>query len=125
MSSKEKNSGPARATRVGQKVPLRSTPLGVGEPETVATPINTGQSPQLQALREKLRAENSGKHDAARARKDQIGQTLQTIRSKFGEEAFQAAVRDFKADFRNFEQINLLKNKGPGVVPEDHLMPPP
>jgi len=47
-------------------------------------------------LREKLRAEASGKNDAARANRDRIEMTLEKIRSKFGEEICRAAVKGFQ-----------------------------
>jgi len=118
-------SKPARATRLSEKMPLRATRMGVGAQESRAqvSPAPPTQDRQLKALKEKLRTENSGKNDNARARTDQVKKTLELIRVKFGDDAYRAAVKDFKADFREFDKINLLRNKGPGIQPEDHLQP--
>ena len=119
---------PARVKKLDQQMPLKATRLGVGEPEAKPkriVPGQTDQNTQLKNLRDSLKAENSGKNDAARANKDRIKHTLEQIRTKFGDEAYRKAVEDFRADFREFDKINLLKNKGPGIRPENNLQPPP
>jgi len=120
-------SKPARAVRLNEKMPLRATRMGVGQQESRAqmSPAPSTQDRQLKALQEKLRAENSGKNDGARARTASVQKTLEQIRVKFGEDAYRAAVTDFKTDFREFDKINLMRNKGPGIQPKDHLQPPP
>ena len=107
-------------------MPLRATRMGVGQQESRPTITKEVKPPaQLTALREKIRAENSGKNDNARARTANVQKTLEQIRAKFGDDAYREAVADFKTDFREFDKINLMRNKGPGIVPKDHLQPPP
>ncbi len=119
-------SKPARARRLDRQVPLRATRMGVGQQESRPTITKEVKPPaQLTALREKIRPENSVKNDNARARTANVQKTLEIIRTKFGEDAYRESVADFKADFREFDKINLMRNKGPGVQPKDHLQPPP
>ena len=88
-----KKPAPARAKRKGEIVPLRTMRLAAGRQ---VAPVAYDQPQQLKALREKLRAEDSAKNDAARANRDRIEMTLEKIRSKFGEEVYRAAVKDFQ-----------------------------
>ncbi len=119
----KKSSTPARAKKLGENMPLRATRLGVGGQEARPQPQAVANEPkQLKELRTQLKAASN--QGAARSRKSNVGQVLQTIRAKFGEDEFHRAVKEFNLTFEGLKKINLLRNKGPGIDPENHLMPP-
>ena len=115
-----------KARKLDLQMPLKATHMGVGGKTTgPTTRPAVVVPPQLKAAQAGIKAENAGKNDAARARANQIGLTLQQIKRTYGEDAYKAAVRDFQADFRQFDKINLLRNRGPGIDPAVRLQPPP
>ena len=118
-----KKSTPARARKLDEQVPLRATKMGVGQQEmqaqlkTIGNQKDRGKA-ELKDLQAQLKANHGsagGKGRAARAAQDRVGLTLEKIRSKFGEDEFQRAVKEFNLSFQGITKINLLRNKGPGI----------
>ena len=118
-----RNQLPPRARKLDEQVPLRATRMGVGQQEmraqlkTIGNQKDRGKA-ELKDLKEQLQANHGsagGKGRAARAAKDRVGITLEKIRSKFGEDEFQRAVKEFQLSFEGITKINLLRNKGPGI----------
>ena len=96
--------------------------MGVGQQEmqaqlkTVGNQKDRGKA-ELKDLQAQLKANHGsagGKGRSARAAQI-VGLTLEKIRSKFGEDEFQRAVKEFNLTFQGINKINLLRNKGPGI----------
>lgn len=104
-------------------MPLRATKMGVGQQEaraqlkTIGNQKDRGKA-ELKDLQAQLKANHGsagGKGRAARAAKDRVGIVLEKIRSQYGDDEFQRAVKEFNLSFQGTTKINLLRNKGPGI----------
>ncbi len=114
---------PARARKLDENMPLRATRMGVGQQEaraqlkTIGNQKDRGKA-ELKDLKAQLQANHGsagGKGRAASAAKDRVGVVLEKIRSQYGDDEFQRAVKEFNLSFQGITKINLLRNKGPGI----------
>jgi hypothetical protein len=122
---KAKASNPARARKLDVVMPLKAAASSGGQREAraqlklVGNQKDRGKA-QLAALREQIKTDAGtmgGRSAAAKASKDKVKLALAQIRQRFGDPEFKRAVREFNLTFKGIQDVNLVRNVGPGMGP--------